>query len=78
MQNSNGILVLRGTERRTPVKGIQHSEEQTIAIIKQGETGLVTADLCRLLPLEGEYGSMESGEAKRLSTGRKEPEAEAR
>ena len=41
------------------MKGIQHSEEQTIAIIKQGETGLVTADLCRLLPLEGVFKGRE-------------------
>ena len=44
------------------MKGTRHSEEQIIAILKQGEAGLTTAELCRqhgitradLLPLEGE------------------------
>ena len=29
------------------MKGTRHSEEQIIAILKQGEAGLATADLCR-------------------------------
>ena len=29
------------------MKGTRHSEEQIIAILKQGETGLTTAELCR-------------------------------
>jgi hypothetical protein len=29
------------------MKGTPHSEEQIIAILKQGEAGLSTADLCR-------------------------------
>jgi len=29
------------------VKGTRHSPEQIIAILKQGEAGLSTADLCR-------------------------------
>lgn len=29
------------------MKGIRHSEEQIIAILKQGEAGLATAELCR-------------------------------
>jgi hypothetical protein len=44
------------------MRGTRHSEEQIIAILKQGEAGLTTAELCRqhgitgqnLLPLEGE------------------------
>jgi len=28
------------------MKGTRHSEEQIIAILKQGEVGLATADLC--------------------------------
>lgn len=29
------------------MKGTRHSEEQIIAILKQGEAGLSTAELCR-------------------------------
>jgi transposase-like protein len=29
------------------MKGTRHSEEQIIAILKQGEAGLATAELCR-------------------------------
>src|ERR1035437_3471682 len=29
------------------MKGTRHSEEQIISILKQGEAGLATADLCR-------------------------------
>jgi transposase-like protein len=29
------------------MKGTRHSEEQIIAILKQGEAGLTTAELCR-------------------------------
>ncbi len=29
------------------MKGVRHSEEQIIAILKQGEAGLATAALCR-------------------------------
>jgi len=29
------------------VKGTRHSEEQIITILKQGEAGLSTSDLCR-------------------------------
>ena len=29
------------------MKGIRHSEEQIISILKQGEAGLATAELCR-------------------------------
>ena len=69
------------------MKGTRHSEEQIIAILKQGEAGLTTAELCRqqrdhganLLPLEGEVrrdGQRRGQEAE--ATGRGEPEAEAR
>ena len=44
------------------MKGTRHSEEQIIAILKQGEAGLATPELCRqhgiseqdLLSLEGQ------------------------
>jgi putative transposase len=29
------------------MKGTRHSEEQIIAILKQGEAGVTTAELCR-------------------------------
>ena len=56
------------------MKGIRHSEEQIIAILKQGEAGLATAELCRQQGIteatyyrgKAKYGGMESGEAKRL------------
>ena len=56
------------------MKGIRHSEEQIISILKQGEAGLSMAELCRQHGIAGQtfyrwkakYGGMESGEAKRL------------
>src|SRR5436309_6325566 len=56
------------------MKGTRHSEEQIIAILKQGEAGLTTAELCRQHGIseqtyyrwKAKYGGMESGEAKRL------------
>jgi len=56
------------------VKGTRHSEEQIIAILKQGEAGLATADLCRQHGIteqtyyrwKAKYGGMDSGEAKKL------------
>jgi putative transposase len=56
------------------VKSTRHSEEQIIAILKQGEAGLATADLCRQHGIseqtyyrwKAKYGGMENGEAKRL------------
>ena len=56
------------------MKGTRHSEEQIIAILKQGEAGLTTADLCRQHGIaeqtyyrwKAKYGGMDSGEAKRL------------
>jgi len=68
------------------MKGTRHSEEQIIAILKQGEAGLTTAELCRqqrdhganLLPLEGEVrrDGQWGGETAE-ATGRRESEAEA-
>jgi putative transposase len=56
------------------VKGSRHSEEQIIAIRKQGDAGLTTAELCRQQGIteqtyyrwKEKYGGMDSGEAKRL------------
>jgi putative transposase len=56
------------------MKGTRHSEEQIIAILKQGEAGIDDRGVmptawdqrADLLPLAGDYGGMESGEAKRL------------
>src|SRR5437879_9331247 len=56
------------------MKGTRHSEEQIIAILKQGEAGLTTAELCRQHGIseqtyyrwKAKYGGMDSGEAKRL------------
>ena len=69
------------------MKGTRHSEEQIIAILKQGEAGLTTAELCRQHGIteqtfyrwKAKYGGMESGDAKKMKQlGRREPEAEAR
>ena len=56
------------------MKGTRHSEEQIIAILKQGEAGLSTADLCRQHNIteqtyyrwKAKYGGMESGDAKKM------------
>src|SRR3989449_11158258 len=56
------------------MKGTRHSEEQIIAILKQGEAGLTTAELCRQHGIseqtyyrwKAKYGGMGSGEAKRV------------
>jgi putative transposase len=56
------------------MKGTRHSEEQTVAILKQGEVGLATAALCRQHGIaeqtyyrwKAKYGGMESGDAKKL------------
>jgi putative transposase len=61
-------------ERRSSVKGTRHSEEQIIAILKQGEAGLSTADLCRQHNIteqtyyrwKAKYGGMDSSEARKL------------
>jgi len=42
------VLLNLGEESwRTALNGTRHSEEQIIAILKQGEAGLTTAELCR-------------------------------
>jgi putative transposase len=56
------------------MKGTRHSEEHIIAILKQGEVGLTTAELCRqhgiseqtYYRLKAKYGGMDSSEARRL------------
>lgn len=56
------------------MKGTRHSEEQIIAILKQGEAGVATAELCRQHGIseqtyyrwKAKYGGMEVSEARRL------------
>ena len=56
------------------MKGTRHSEEQIIGILKQGEAGLSTAELCRQYNIteqtyyrwKSKCGGMDSSEAKRL------------
>src|SRR3989475_1314963 len=56
------------------MKGTRHSEEQIIAILKQGEAGLTTAELCRQHGIseqtyyrwKAKYGGMGIGEAKKV------------
>jgi putative transposase len=68
------------------MKGTRRSEEQIIAILKQGEAGVTTAELFRLNGIteqtyyrwKAKYGGKDSGEAKTAkATGRREPEADA-
>ena len=62
------------------MKGTRHSEEQIIAILKQGEAGLTTAELCRQHGIteqtyyrwKSKYGGATVAELRRL----KELEAE--
>lgn len=66
------VLPNLGEENR--MKGTRHSEEQIIAILKQGEAGLATAELCRQHGIteqtyyrwKAKYGGMESGDAKKM------------
>jgi transposase-like protein len=54
------------------MKGTRHSEEQIIAILKQGEAGLTTAESCRQHGIteqtcyrwKAKYGGMDSGEGE--------------
>ncbi len=54
------------------MKGTRHSEQQIIAILKQGEAGLTTAELCRQHVIteqtyyrwKAKCGGMDSGEAQ--------------
>ncbi len=56
------------------MKGKRHSEEQIIAVIKESEAGMKTADLCRkhgisdatFYKWKSKFGGMEVSEAKRL------------
>ena len=56
------------------MKGIRYSEEQIIAILKQGEAGLATAEMRRQHGIseqtyyrwKAKYCGMESGDAKKL------------
>ncbi len=56
------------------MKGTRRSEEQIITILKQGESGLTTAELCRQHGIteqtfyrrKAKYGGMESGDAKKM------------
>ena len=56
------------------MRGKKHSEEQVIAILKQTENGLKTAEVCRqhgiseqrLYRWKAKYGGLESSEAKKL------------
>lgn len=56
------------------MKGTRHSEEQIIAILKQGEAGSTTVELCRQHGITeqtyyrwtAKYRGMDSSEAKQL------------
>ena len=56
------------------MKGTRPTEEQIIAILKQGETGLTRAELCpqrwfteqTYYRWKAKYGRMNSGDAKKL------------
>jgi putative transposase len=56
------------------MKGTRHSEEQLVGILKQGEAGFSTAELCRQHGIgeqtyyrwKAKYGGMESGDTKKL------------
>ncbi len=56
------------------MKRTRHSEEQIIAILKQGEAGVATADLCRQHGVseqtyyrwKAKFGGMDTGDAKKL------------
>jgi hypothetical protein len=58
------------------VKGTRHSEEQIITILKQGEAGLATAELCRQHGIseqtyyrwKAKYGGLDSGGARKFLT----------
>src|SRR5579864_2349435 len=61
-------------ERRTAMKGTRHSEEQISTILKQGEAGVATAELCRQHGIsektyyrwKAKYGGIDCSEAKWL------------
>jgi putative transposase len=56
------------------MRGTRHTEEQIIAILKQAEAGLSTAEVCRQHGIaeqtfyrwKAKFGGLESSDAKRL------------
>ena len=56
------------------MRGTRHSEEQIIAILKQAENGMTTAEVCRqhgiteatLYRWKAKFGGMEVSDAKKL------------
>ena len=56
------------------MRGTRHSEEQVIAILKQGDSGVKTTELCRQHGIteatyyrwKAKYGGMEVSDAKKL------------
>jgi len=56
------------------MRGTRHSEEQVIAILKQGDSGVKTAELCRQHGItevtyyrwKAKYGGMDVSDAKKL------------
>lgn len=56
------------------MRGTRHSEEQVITILKQGDSGVKTAELCRQHGIteatyyrwKAKYGGMDISEAKKL------------
>jgi|SRR6202790_4207650 putative transposase len=67
-------VLLNYEKEEKGMKGTRHSEEQIITILKQGEAGLGTAELCRQHGIteqtyyrwKAKYGGMESGDARKL------------
>ena len=61
-------------ERMETMRGTRHSEEQIIAILKQAEKGIATAELCRQQGIseqtfyrwKAKYGGLEVSDAKKL------------
>lgn len=56
------------------MRGTRHTEEQIIAILKQAEHGVKTAELCRqhgiseqtLYRWKGKYGGLEGSDSRKL------------
>lgn len=56
------------------MRGTRHNEEQIIAILKQGEAGMATTEICRQHGIseqtfyrwKSKYGGMDSSDAKKL------------
>ena len=65
---------VQGWRGELRMKGTRHSEEQIITILKQGEAGLPTTELCRQHSIteqtyyrwKAKYGGMETGDARKL------------